>query len=88
MEEKKETNVENIGEDIAAKAEDVMPAEDNPENAVDDDIQYTFVVPKGEVYREPDPEEPGEIPEAVMAEPEPEGIPEPVMVEPEPAEGS
>ena len=76
MEEKKETNVENIGEDIAAKAEDVMPAEDNPENAVDDDIQYTFVVPKGEIYIEPE----DVIPEPAVIEPEPA---EPADEEPE-----
>ena len=76
MEEKKETNVENIGEDIATKAEDVKSAADNPENAVDDDIQYTFVVPKGEIYIEPE----DVIPEPAVIEPEPA---EPADEEPE-----
>ena len=85
MEENKEEIIQNSDGVTEPEAGEMLTEN---ENAVDDDIQYTFVVPKGEVYREPDPEEPGEIPEAVMAEPEPEGIPEPVMVEPEPAEGS
>ena len=70
MEDNREAIEQNTEESIETKAEDTTPA---AENVVDDDIQYTFVVPKGEVYRDPDSEEP-------------EGIPEPVMVEPEPAE--
>ncbi len=71
MEENKETIVQNNEEGIETKAEEAKPAADN---VVDDDIQYTFVVPKGEIYRDPD------------LEPE-ETLPEPVVIEPEPAEG-
>ena len=56
---------------------------------MDDDIQYTFVVPRGEIYRDPDEADDAEehsveadddFLEAAGGE-----IPEPVMVEPEPA---
>ncbi len=87
MEEKTEKLEQNIEENNGVKAEEMTPAAGS---VVDDDIEYTFVVPKGEVYREPEPEdetpEP-ETPEPVMDEPEPpDGIPEPVIIEPEPAE--
>lgn len=76
MEDNREDIVQNNEESIEAKAGETVSA---AESVVDDDIQYTFVVPKGEIYREPEPED-SEDPE------EPEEIPEPVMVEPEPAE--
>ncbi len=87
LEEKTEKLEQNIEENNGVKAEEMTPAAGS---VVDDDIEYTFVVPKGEVYREPEPEdetpEP-ETPELVMDEPEPpDGIPEPVIIEPEPAE--
>ena len=63
MEDKKEDIVQNNEESIETKAEDTTPA---AENVVDDDIQYTFVVPKGEIYRDPDLEGPEAIPEPVM----------------------
>ena len=95
MEEKKETDIQNNGggieaQTIEAQTEDTTPAADN---VVDDDIQYTFVVPKGEIYRDPDLEpsgtelsavSEGEVPEEAI--PEEETIPEPVVIEPEPAE--
>ena len=71
MKDNKEEIIQNNGEVTEAEAEDRKPA---AESATDDDIQYTFVVPKGEIYKDPDLE----VPE--------EEIPEPVMVEPEPAE--
>ena len=63
----------------------------------EEDIQYTFVVPKGEVYREPDPEEsepeqsPAErvepVPEVSDAEPSLDVTEEPEAAEePEPEE--
>ncbi len=61
--EEKEAIVKNTEEAIEEKTEMTNPAG----NVVDDDIQYTFVVPKGEIYRDPD----DEIPEPVMVEPEP-----------------
>ena len=76
MEDKKEDIVQNNEESIETKAEDTTPA---AENVVDDDIQYTFVVPKGEIYRDPDLEPP--VPEETE-----DNIPEPVVIEPEPAE--
>ena len=51
MEENREDIIQNNEESIETKAEDTTPA---AENVVDDDIQYTFVVPKGEIYRDPD----------------------------------
>ena len=72
MEENREDIIQNNGEGMEPETEGSQPA---AESAADDDIQYTFVVPKGEIYRDPDLEGP-------------EAIPEPVMVEPEPAEGS
>ncbi|MBR2390170.1 MAG: hypothetical protein IKA94_05170, partial [Mogibacterium sp.] len=72
MEENREDIIQNNGEGMEPETEVSQPA---AESAADDDIQYTFVVPKGEIYRDPDLE--GS-----------EAIPEPVMVEPEPAEGS
>ncbi len=87
MEENKETIVQNNEEGIETKAEEAKPAADN---VVDDDIQYTFVVPKGEIYRDPDlePSETGaeELSDTAGSEPE-EVLPEPVVIEPEPAEG-
>ena len=71
MEDNKEEIIQNNGEVTEAEAEDRKP---DAESAPDEDIQYTFVVPKGEIYKDPDLE----VPE--------EEIPEPVMVEPEPAE--
>ena len=52
MEDNKEAIVENteVGIEIEAEAEETKPAADS---VVDDDIQYTFVVPKGEIYRDP-----------------------------------
>ena len=80
MEEKKKNVVQNIEEGIGSEVEETKPA---AENVVDDDIQYTFVVPKGEIYRDPDLE-PSET-----AEPESEEtVPEPVVIEPEPAEST
>jgi hypothetical protein len=55
LEDKKEDIVQNNEESIETQAEDTKPA---AENVVDDDIQYTFVVPKGEIYRDPDLEPP------------------------------
>ena len=92
MEDKKEDIVQNNEESIETQAEDTTPA---AENVVDDDIQYTFVVPKGEIYRDPDleppvPEESEEAEtfaeEAEELNPEEDNIPEPVVIEPEPAE--
>ena len=77
MEDNKETIVQNNGEGIEAKAEETRPAS----GTADDDIQYTFVVPKGEVFREPEEEA-----DADSAEIIPEDVPEPVVIEPEPAE--
>ena len=54
MEEEKKTIAQNTEEDIQKKAGEPEP---DAENVVDDDIQYTFVVPKGEVYTEPDTDE-------------------------------
>lgn len=76
MEENKEAIVKNTEEDIEVKAEDTRPVADS---VVDDDIQYTFVVPKGEIYREP------EVVADSIAEPE---TPEPAVIEPEPAEAA
>ena len=66
-------NREDILKNNSTEAE---PAEERNEpagaGAPEDDIQYTFVVPKGEIYQDPDL-----IPEPVMVEPEPaEGTPE------------
>ena len=72
MKEDREEIIQNNDGVTEQEAEEMRP---DAESAADDDIEYTFVVPKGEVYRDPDSEEP-------------EGIPEPVMVEPEPAEES
>lgn len=58
--------------------------QNNTENVVDD-IQYTFVVPKGEIYREPEDEEhdaPQEAPQ--NAEEAFQEEPDPFIVEPEP----
>ena len=54
--EEKETIVQNKEESIEAEAEEIKAEETAPGsgNVVDDDIQYTFVVPKGEVYIDPD----------------------------------
>ena len=86
MEENKETIEQNNEEGIETKTEDSKPA---PETVMDDDIQYTFVVPKGEIYRDPDLE-PSETDAAEPSDtdrPEPEEvIPEPVVIEPEPAD--
>ena len=65
MEDKKEDIVQNNVESIETQAEDTTPA---AENVVDDDIQYTFVVPKGEIYRDPDLEPP--VPEETEEEAE------------------
>lgn len=65
------------------------PEDLNPEagRVLDDDIEYTFVVPKGEVYRDPDEEDHSvEADDDYLAAGDGEAIPEPVMVEPEPAE--
>ena len=64
MEDNREANVQNTEEGIRSGSEDTKPAADN---AADDDIQYTFVVPKGEIYREPEEA----VPEPAMVEPEP-----------------
>lgn len=63
--------MEEIREDILKNnSTDEAPAEERNEpagtGAPDDDIQYTFVVPKGEIYQDPDL-----IPEPVVVEPEP-----------------
>ena len=73
MEDNKETVIQNNEEGIETKAEEMKPA---AESVVDDDIQYTFVVPKGEIYREPEDEDPETVPEPVMVEPEPADEPE------------
>ena len=78
MEEKKETVVQNIEEGIGSEVEETKPA---AENVVDDDIQYTFVVPKGEIYKDPDLE-----PTDTDVSESEETVPEPVVIEPEPAE--
>ena len=94
MEEKKETVVPNIEEGFVSEVGEAKPA---AENVVDEDIQYTFVVPKGEIYRDPDlepseisvagPSETGAAEPSDTDEPEFEGaVPEPVIIEPEPAE--
>ena len=71
MKEEKEVIVQNTEKGLEAKAEETKPAADS---TADDDIQYTFVVPKGEVFREPE-----EVPEPVIIEPEAaEEIPGPV----------
>ena len=75
MEDNRGANVQNTEESISTKAEETRPAADN---VTDDDIQYTFVVPKGEVYREPE--------EADTEAEDTEAVPEPVIAEPEPAE--
>ena len=80
MEEKKETVVQNIEEGIGSEVEETKPA---AENVVDDDIQYTFVVPKGEIYRDPDLE-----PSDTDGPESEETVPEPVVIEPEPAEST
>ena len=87
MEEKKETVVQNIEEGIGSEVEETKPA---AENVVDDDIQYTFVVPKGEIYRDPDLEpSAADVHESEEAVPGPAVIvPEPVVIEPEPADGN
>ena len=54
LEEKTEKLEQNIEENNGVKAEEMTPAAGS---VVDDDIEYTFVVPKGEVYREPEPED-------------------------------
>ena len=51
MEEKKETVVPNIEEGFVSEVGETKPV---AENVVDEDIQYTFVVPKGEIYKDPD----------------------------------
>ena len=66
MEDNREAIVENNEEVIGTKAEQTEPAADS---VMDDDIQYTFVVPKGEVYREPEETADGEAEETI---PEPE----------------
>ena len=50
MEDNREAIEQNTEESIETKAEETKPAADS---VMDDDIQYTFVVPKGEIYREP-----------------------------------
>ena len=50
MEDNREAIEQNTEESIETKAEETKPAADS---LMDDDIQYTFVVPKGEIYREP-----------------------------------
>ena len=80
MEDNREAIEKNNEEVIETKAEETKPAADN---VTDDDIQYTFVVPKGEVYREPEVTAEGGPEETVEGEPE-ETIPEPVIIEPEP----
>ena len=72
MKDKQEDFVNDTGEDIEAGIEndDLLQASGN---VVDDDIQYTFVVPKGEIYVDPD---------EVSADPEPA---DQVSEEPEPA---
>lgn len=79
--EEKDAIVQNTEEAIEEKteeikAEDMTPAADS---VMDDDIQYTFVVPKGEIYRDPDDEIPEQIPEPEMVDPEPaeEAVEEP-----------
>ena len=67
MEDNREAIEKNNGEVIETKAEETKPAADN---VTDDDIQYTFVVPKGEVYREPEVTAEGEPEETVEGEPE------------------
>ncbi|MBQ6438953.1 MAG: FtsQ-type POTRA domain-containing protein [Mogibacterium sp.] len=56
MEENKEAIEQNKEESIEKQSEEAEPAADIA--VVDEDIQYTFVVPKGEVYREPETEKP------------------------------
>ena len=51
MEDNREAIEKNTEESIETKAEETTPAADS---VMDDDIQYTFVVPKGEVFREPE----------------------------------
>ena len=80
MEEKKETVVQNIEEGIGSEVEETKSA---AENVVDDDIQYTFVVPKGEIYKDPDLE-----PTDTDVSESEETVPEPVVIEPEPAEST
>ena len=80
MEDNREAIEKTNEEVIETKAEETKPAADN---VTDDDIQYTFVVPKGEVYREPEVTAEGGPEETVEGEPE-ETIPEPVIIEPEP----
>lgn len=52
LEENREDILQNTEEGVEIKAEETKPEADS---VVDDDIQYTFVVPKGEIYTEPEP---------------------------------
>lgn len=80
MEDDRKTIELNKREVLEAAAE----APETAESVVDDDIQYTFVVPKGEIYREPEeaepePEEGDEDPDDFF-----QNGPDPFIIEPEP----
>ncbi len=76
MEDNKETNVLNT-EDGSGEGADAQGSKPADNSVMDDDIQYTFVVPKGEIYREPEEDAAEtENPEDKPAEPAAE---EPVM---------
>lgn len=83
LEENRET-IEQIKEEDTGKETDtvseVREAVDG--SIVDDDIQYTFVVPKGEIYREP--EEAEDEPDEDFQDDEYPEEPEPYIIEPEP----
>ena len=93
MEDNKEAIVQNTEEGIETGTEvkETKPAADS---VMDDDIQYTFVVPKGEIYRDPSDFESNKAAESDGLDDSDEAdeldggviTPEPVMVEPEPAE--
>lgn len=75
--EEKDAIVQNTEEAIEEQAEEIKAEETEEtkpaaDSVMDDDIQYTFVVPKGEIYRDPD----DDIPEPVTADPEPAEEPE------------
>ena len=80
LEENRET-IEQINEEHTVKESDTdsEAGEAITESSVDDDIRYTFVVPKGEIYREPEEAEEAEDPDEEYPE-----EPEPFIIEPEP----
>ena len=70
--EEKDAIVQNTEEAIEEQAEEIKAEETEEtkpaaDSVMDDDIQYTFVVPKGEIYKDPD----DDISEPVTADPEP-----------------